>query len=51
VEIESKDDLSIYMFGFDSLSRLIAERKMPLTMNYLRKELGAYVLKPLLYIC
>jgi hypothetical protein len=44
VEIESKDDLSIYMFGFDSLSRLIAERKMPLTMNYLRKELGAYVL-------
>jgi hypothetical protein len=24
VEIESKDDLSIYMFGFDSLSRLIA---------------------------
>lgn len=44
LEAETDTEPSIYMFGFDSLSRLIAERKMPLTMKYLRDELGAYVL-------
>ncbi|XP_063417031.1 uncharacterized protein LOC134699353 [Mytilus trossulus] len=41
---ENQDELSIYMFGLDSLSHLLAERKMPLTMNYLRDNLGAYIL-------
>lgn len=42
---ESKDQLSVYLFGIDSMSRLITERKLKKTMRYLREELDAYVLK------
>ncbi|XP_048757347.2 uncharacterized protein LOC125667748 [Ostrea edulis] len=42
---ENMDQLSVYLFGIDSMSRLITERKMDKTMEYLREELGAYVLK------
>lgn len=40
---ESLDRLSVYAFGLDSVSRLIAERKLSKTMKYLRQSLGAYV--------
>ncbi|XP_062612256.1 uncharacterized protein LOC134274032 [Saccostrea cucullata] len=40
---ESLDKLSVIAFGLDSVSRLIAERKLPKTMKYLRQSLGAYV--------
>lgn len=42
---ESSSRLSVYIVGIDSVSRLIAERKLEKTMNFLRKDLGAYVLK------
>ena len=41
----SKDQLNIIILGLDSVSRLVAERKLPLTMAYLRDKLGAYVMK------
>ena len=40
---ESDEQLSVYVFGLDSVSRLNAERKLKRTMTFLRKELGAYV--------
>ena len=40
---ESLERLSVIAFGLDSVSRLIAERKLPKTMKYLRQNLGAYV--------
>jgi hypothetical protein len=40
---ESSERLSVYAFGLDSVSRLIAERKLPKTLKYLRQSLGAYV--------
>ena len=40
---ESDEQLSVYVFGMDSVSRLNAERKLKRTMTFLRKELGAYV--------
>ena len=42
---ESKDQLSIIILGLDSVSRLVAERKLPLTLPYFRDKLGAYVMK------
>lgn len=42
---ETLTQLSVYIVGIDSVSRLIAERKLQKTMNYLRKNLGAYILK------
>ena len=42
---ESKDQLNIIILGLDSVSRLVAERKLPLTMTYIRDKLGAYVMK------
>lgn len=44
IEMESSNDLSVYMFGLDSMSMLLAKRKMPLTMKYLKDDLGAYIL-------
>lgn len=41
---ESQTDLSVYIVGIDSLSRLIAERKLKKTMAYLKSELNAYIL-------
>ena len=40
---ESDEQLSVYVFGMDSVSRLNAERKLQRTLGFLRRELGAYV--------
>ena len=42
---ETKSNLSVFIIGIDSLSRLIAERKLPKTLNYMKKELDAYMFK------
>lgn len=42
---ETKSNLSVFIIGIDSLSRLIAERKLPKTLNYIKKELDAYMFK------
>lgn len=42
---ETKTNLSVYIIGIDSLSRLIAERKIPKTLNFLRHNLSAYMFK------
>lgn len=36
---------NVHIFGIDSVSRLSAERKLPITLSYLRKHLDAYVFK------
>ena len=41
----SNDQLNIIILGLDSTSRLVAERKIPKTLAYIREELGAYVMK------
>ena len=40
---ETNDNLSVYIFGIDSTSRLNAERKLKKTLRYIREELGGYV--------
>ncbi|XP_056008094.1 uncharacterized protein LOC125667497 isoform X2 [Ostrea edulis] len=42
---ESKEHLNVYVFGLDSLSRLAAERTIPLTLRYLQQDLGGYIMK------
>lgn len=42
---ETKENLSVILVGIDSLTWLIAERKIPKTLQYLRKNLNAYTLK------
>jgi hypothetical protein len=42
---ESKEHLNVYVFGLDSLSRLAAERTIPLTLRYLQQDLGVFVMK------
>lgn len=42
---ESSDQLSVYIFGIDSVSRLAAERKMPKTMNFIRNTLKGHTFK------
>ncbi|EDO37107.1 predicted protein [Nematostella vectensis] len=37
--------LNVLMFGFDSSSRATFQRKLPRTVNYLEKELGAHIFK------
>ncbi|XP_063445326.1 uncharacterized protein LOC134725442 isoform X1 [Mytilus trossulus] len=39
---ETENNLSVYFYGFDALSGLIAKRTMPLTMKYLEDVLEAY---------
>jgi hypothetical protein len=39
IQRESNEQLNLFMFGFDSVSRLAAERKLPKTMNYIRNKL------------
>jgi hypothetical protein len=39
---ESDINLSVYLYGYDALSNLIARRKMPLTMKYLEDVLEAF---------
>lgn len=41
---ETNDQLSIMFLGLDSVSRLVAERKLSLTLNYIEDKLGAYVM-------
>jgi len=45
VEADSPEQLSVILFGVDSVSRSAALRKLPNTVRYLRKELGAYDFK------
>ena len=40
---ETEENLSVYIFGIDSTSRLNAERKLKRTMRYIRQEMGGYV--------
>lgn len=39
---ESEENLSVYFYGYDALSNLIARRTMPLTLKYLEDNLEAY---------
>lgn len=45
VKEESPEQLSVLMFGLDSVSRSAAVRKMPKTFQYLTKDLNSYDLK------
>ena len=45
IKKESQDQLSVIIFGIDSMSRLAAERAMPKTMNFIRNELNGYIFK------
>lgn len=38
-------NLNVYIFGFDSISRLTFQRKLPKTFNYITSKLGAIVLE------
>ena len=40
---ETDDQLSVYVFGMDSVSRLNAERKLKRTLAFLREDLDGYV--------
>lgn len=42
---ETEKKLSVILVGIDSLSWLIAERKIPKTLQYLRQNLSAYMIK------
>ncbi|XP_061194117.1 uncharacterized protein LOC133202335 isoform X2 [Saccostrea echinata] len=41
----SEEQLNVYIFGLDSLSRLAAERTIPITLRYVEEELGGYIMK------
>ncbi|XP_069104217.1 uncharacterized protein [Argopecten irradians] len=43
IKDESDDDLSVLMFGIDSVSRLAAVRKLPKTVKYITETLGGYM--------
>ncbi|XP_021358590.1 uncharacterized protein LOC110453777 isoform X2 [Mizuhopecten yessoensis] len=45
IKEETDEDLSVFMFGIDSVSRLGAIRKLPKTVKYLTETLGGHVLK------
>lgn len=45
IQRESNEQLNLFMFGFDSVSRLAAERKLPKTMNYIRNKLKGHTFK------
>jgi hypothetical protein len=45
IQRESNEHLNLFMFGFDSVSRLAAERKLPKTMNYIRNKLKGHTFK------
>ncbi|XP_062573561.1 uncharacterized protein LOC134235442 isoform X2 [Saccostrea cucullata] len=42
---ESNEQLNVYIFGLDSLSRLAAERTIPQTLRYVEQNLGGYIMK------
>lgn len=50
VQDESLDQMSVLMFGLDSVSRSAAIRKMPKTLRYL-KELGSFDFKGYMKVC
>ncbi|XP_060063839.1 uncharacterized protein LOC132544282 [Ylistrum balloti] len=43
IKDESDDNLSVLMFGIDSVSRLAAIRKLPKTVKYIKETLGGFV--------
>ncbi|KAK3099467.1 hypothetical protein FSP39_004924 [Pinctada imbricata] len=45
VKAVSNEQLSIIVFGVDSLSRLASERSLPKTVKFLREELSAYIFR------
>lgn len=45
VQEESADQLSVFMFGIDSVSRSTSIRKLPRTIRFLTEELRAYDFK------
>lgn len=51
VKEESADQLSVLMFGLDSVSRSAAIRKMPKTFQYLTNDLKTYDLKGYMKVC
>lgn len=42
---DSKETLNLFIFGYDSVSRLAAERKLPKTMNFINKKLNGSTLQ------
>lgn len=42
---ESMEHLNVYVFGMDSLSRLAAERTIPITLRYIEENLKGYIMK------
>ena len=42
---DSKKHLNVYIFGMDSLSRLAAERTIPITLRYIEQDLGGFIMK------
>nr|XP_022339282.1 uncharacterized protein LOC111134497 isoform X3 [Crassostrea virginica]XP_022339283.1 uncharacterized protein LOC111134497 isoform X3 [Crassostrea virginica]XP_022339284.1 uncharacterized protein LOC111134497 isoform X3 [Crassostrea virginica] len=42
---DSKKHLNVYIVGMDSLSRLAAERTIPITLRYIEQDLGGYIMK------
>lgn len=47
---ESSDQLSVVLFGLDSVSRSCAVRKLPRTFKYLTEDLGAFDLRGLMKV-
>ena len=43
IKEENEDQLSVIIFGIDSMSRLAAIRSMPKSLKFIRDELGAYI--------
>lgn len=41
----SSDQMNVYMFGFDSISRLIAMRKLPKMLKFLTEEMDAVLME------
>ena len=39
----SSEQFNVFVYGIDAVSRLHAERKLPKTMGYLKKQIGAYI--------
>ncbi|CAG2242987.1 unnamed protein product [Mytilus edulis] len=42
---EATDQLSVVIIGFDSVSRFVAEQKLPKTLDFFENSLGAYPIK------
>lgn len=42
---ESNEHLNVYIFGIDSLSRLAAQRTIPITLRYIEEDLRGFIMK------